>query len=480
MQFERSRSIRRSVQICLLVCFVFALGRLAGWVAGRKAVLDSRKPILAELDRLGAHYYYDYQLIDTESAKLADEGSPDIKKHWLVPLLGRDWFHDVFYVTFAKFKSHRTDGSVATQQSNIADRTLYTLAEMRGLRWLALTGTGISDRGIDSLSMLPKLERLWLSQTQITNAGLEQLASIQSLTHLSIEATPTSDQGLAFVVRLPKLRSLSLGSPLLTAVGLRQLQQARSIEHLYLDRLPVDDSVLAAIAELRQVRTLSLRQTAITDNGLRYLSRLQKLKVLHLDGCRLSDAALRPASEWKGLESISLANTQIGDRGLQFLASCNALKSIEVSDSGCSLGGVIDLLVGKLGRDLPIALKTAFNAKLDSGGNVTSVNLSPVRITDSDIELLSGLQQIQWLAMQNSELTDAGAKRIAELGFPHLRMLKLDNARITDDGLESLSKLTNLRDLHIRQTRITPNALVAMQASKPYLRTYASVLQPKR
>ena len=477
---QLGKSVKRIVQLGLLVCIVFVLGRLGGWIVSRRAVIDSRKPILAELDRLGAHYYYDYQLIDSETSKLADEGSPDIKKHWLVPLLGRDWFHDVFYVTFAKFNSHRTDGSVATQQSNIDDRTLYKLAEMRGLRWLALTGTGISDRGIDSLSMLPKLERLWLSQTQITNAGLEELASMSSLTHLSIEATPTSDQGLAFLVGLPKLRSLILGSPLFTLAGLRQLKQARLIEHLYLDRLPVDDSVLAAIGELHQVQTLSLRQTAITDNGLRYLNQLQKLRELHLDGCRLSDAALGPASEWKGLESISLANTQIGDRGLQFLAGCNALKSIEVSESGCSLGGVIDLLVGKLGRDLPIALKTAFNAKLDNGGNVTSVNLSPVRITDSDIELLSGLQQVQWLAMQNSELTDAGAKRIAELGFPHLRMLKLDNANITDDGLESLSKLTNLRDLHIRQTRITPKALVAMQASKPYLRTYASALLPKK
>jgi len=474
------KSIRKTVLIGLLVCFVFAMGRLAGWIAARKAVVDSRKTILAELDRLGARYYYDYQLIDTETAKLADEGSTDIKKHWLASLFGRDWFHDVFYVTFAKFNSHRTDGSVATQQSNIDDRMLYTLADMQGLRWLALTGTGISDRGINALSMLPKLERLWLSQTQITNAGLEQLAAIQSLTHLSIEATPTSDQGLAFVVRLPKLRSLSLGSPLFTAAGLRQLQQAQSIDHLHLDRLPVDDSVLAAIGELRQVQTLSLRQTAITDNGLRYLGKLHKLKELHLDGCSLSDAALRPASEWKGLESISFANTQIGDQGLQFLAGCNALKSIEVSESACTLKGVIDLLIGILGRDLPMALKTAFNAKLDSGGNVTSVNLSPVRIKDNDIELLSGLQQLQWLAMQNSELTDAGANRIAKLGFPNLRMLKLDNSGISDNGLESLSKLTNLRDLHVRQTRITPKALVAMQASKPYLRTYGSALQPKK
>ena len=471
---QLGKSVKRIVQLGLLVCIVFVLGRLGGWIVSRRAVIDSRKPILAELDRLGAHYYYDYQLIDSETSKLADEGSPDIKKHWLVPLFDRDWFHDVFYVTFAKLDSHRTDGAVAMQQSHIDDRTLLKLSELRGLRWLALTGTGISDLGMVPLSKLLTIERLWLSQTQITNAGLKQLASMSSLTHLSIEATPTSDHGLAFLVGLPKLRSLSLGSPLFTSAGLRQLQQARSIEHLYLDRLPVDDSVLAAIAELRQIRTLSLRQTAITDEGLGYLKRLQKIKELRLDGCRLSDAALLPASEWKELEIISFANTRIGDQGLHFLAGCRALRSIRVSESACTLTGVIDLLVGKLGRDLPKALTTAFDAKLDSGGNVTSVNLSPVRITDSDIELLSGLQQLQWLTMQNNELTDAGARRIAELGFPHLRMLKLDNARITDDGLESLSTLTNLRDLHIRQTLITPQALVAMQASKPFLRIYNS------
>ena len=474
------RSIRRIAPLLLVICCVFLLGRLAGWIGSRRAAIVSRKPILEELDRLGAHYYYDYQLIDPETAKLADEGGPEIKKHWLVPLLGRDWCHDVFYVTFAKFDSHRTDGSVATQQSNVDDRTLQTLAELKGLRWLALTGTAVSDQGIASLTSLPTLERLWLGQTQITNSGLKHLAALPSLTHLAIEATPTSDQGLAFLVGLPKLKSLSLGSPLFTAFGLRQLQRAQLAEYLYLDRLPVDDNVLAAIGELSQIRTLSLRQTAITDNGLRSLSQLRKLKELRLDGCRLSNIALRPASEWKALETISFANTQIGDAGLQFLADCSALKSIEVSESACTLKGIIDLLVGKLGMKLPIALKTAFNAKLDSSGNVMSVNLGPVRMMDNDIELLSGLQQLQWLAMQNSELTDAGAKRISELGFPQLSLLKLDNARITDDGLKSLSALPSLRDLHIQQTRVTPMALAALKAAKPYLRTYNSASQPKR
>lgn len=468
------------VQLGLVVCVVFILGRQAGWISSRRALIDSRKSILTELDLLGAHYYYDYQLIDGETSKLADEDSPEIKKHWLTPLFGRDWFHDVFYVTFAKFKSHRTDGSIATQQINIDDRTLLSLAELRGLRWLALTGTGISDQGIGSLSTMSTLERLWLSQTQITNAGLAQLASLSSLTHLSIEATPTSDQGLGFVVGLPKLKSLSLGSPLFTSAGLRQLQYAKAIEHLYLDRLPVDDSVLAAVGQLTEIRTLSLRQTAITDQGLDYLNQLRKLKELRLDGCQLSDASLRSASKWKSLESISFANTQIGYKGLQFLAGCDALKSIEVSESACTLQGVIDLLVGKLGRNLPNAVKIAFGAKLDSSGNVTSLNLGPVRIADSDIELLSGLQQLQWLAMQNNDLTDAGAKRIAELGFPHLKMLKLDNARITDDGLESLSTLTNLRDLHIRQTQISPKAVLATQVTKPYLRIYNSTPPTKK
>ena len=468
------KSARQIVQMGLVICLVFVLGRLGGWIVNRRAVIDTRKPILAELDRLGAHYYYDYQLIDSEMPKLADEGSPDIKKHWLVPLFGRDWFHDVFYVTFAKLDGHRTDGAAAMQQSKIDDRTLLELSELQGLRWLALTGTGISDSGMVTLSKQLALERLWVSQTQITDAGLKQLASMGSVTHLSIEVTPTSDHGLAFLVGLPKLRSLSLGSPLFTSAGLRQLQQARSIEHLYLDFLPVDDSVLAAIGELRQIRTLSLRQTAITDEGLDRLKGLQKIKELRLDGCRLSDAALLPASEWKELEILSLANTRIGDQGLRFLAGCNALQTIRVSESACTLTGVLDLLVGKLGRDLAKALTTAFNAKLDRGGNVTSVNLSSVRITDGDIELLSGLQQLQWLTMQNNELTDAGARRIAELGFSHLKMLKLDDARITDDGLASLSTLTNLRDLHIGKTRITPQALVAMQASKPFLRIYLS------
>jgi len=453
---------------------VFTCGRLAGWYSIRRAQLEARRPILAELDRLGAHYYYDYQLLDADTAALADEGSPQLRKHWLAPIFGRDWFHDVFYVTFAKFDSHRKDGAVATQQSNIDDRTIGSLVELRGLRWLALTGTGISDSGTKALAAMPSLERLWLSQTKITDTGLKQLGSLSTLTHVSLEATPTSDRGLTYLERLTKLRSLSLGSPFFTPAGLKQLEKIKSLESLYLDRMPVDDSVIEAIGQLKQLHTLSIRQTAITDRGLGALKGLDHLKELHIDGCQISDQSLRAASHWTQLETISFTNTSIGDPGLQFLASCSKIRSIRLAQSGCTLRGVLDLLVGKMGMKLPTALKMTFDTSLDAEGQVVSVNLNSVRISDQDIDLLAELQKLEWLDMQDSEITDAGAARLAELGFPQLRLLKVDNSKITNSGFLAICSLKNLRDLHIRHTGVTSQAIESMRESKPFLRVYSA------
>ncbi len=112
------------LQLLIALVLVFATARVAGWFFSRKAVVDVQRPILAELDQQESHYYYDYQLVDATEGTLADREDRRIRKHWLSELLGDAYFHEVFYITFAKFSSHRKDGSVATQQNNIDNRYL--------------------------------------------------------------------------------------------------------------------------------------------------------------------------------------------------------------------------------------------------------------------------------------------------------------------------------------------------------------------
>lgn len=465
--------------LVLLLCLVFVAGRIAGWASQRNASLAIRREILAELERLGAHYYYDYQLLDAQTMILADDNHPSARKHWLAERWGKDFFHDVFYVTFAKINAQPQAGvnsPAAKHVAEVDDRMLQALGDLSELRWLALTGSAITDNGLKALSRLPRIERLWVGQTNITDVGLQRLASIPTLTHLWIEATPTSDRGLAALVKLPNLKSLSLGSPLFTATGLRQLREAKSLEQLFLDQLPVDDQVLEALGNLNQLRLLSIRQSRITDLGLKSLSKLQNLQELHLDGCRLSDAGLAVASSWPNLEKLSITNTPLGDGGLQHLAGCKKLKSLLVGSTTCSLSGVLDLTVNRLGRSLPEGLKTAFDTKLSPSGDVVSLNLSSVPVSDNELEHLRGLPKLQWLDIRHSRLTDAGAQQLVDLGFRDLQLLKLDDCEVTDVGVRALASLAGLRDLHVRQTRVTQAMVDELRKSKPSLRIYREPL----
>jgi internalin A len=466
-------SMKRLLQLAIALAAVFVISRGAGWYLHRQAILERRKPILAELDRLQAHYYYDYQLVDADSEKLVDANSLDVKQDVLSRIFGREFCHDLFYVTFAKFSSHRKDGSVAAKQSNIDDKALAELVqELQELKWLALIGTGVTDAGIAKLRALPSLERVWLSQTQITDAGIQQLSDIQSLTHLAIEATPTSDRCLVMLSKLPKLKSLSIGSPYFSPDGLRQLQSLKALEHLYLDRLPLDDQAAQAIGELKRLRTLSIRQTAITDIGLRALVKLENLHELHIDGCRITDDGLNAARNWKDLEILTLTNTPIGDRGIKMLGNCKKLKSLRVNHSACTLPGILELFQSELNMELPKALQAVFETKLDQHGNVVSINLSPVQINDADVDLLAQLPELQWLEMQPSNLTDEGAAKIVDVGFPKLQLLKIDQSKITDTGFRSLCRLKKLRDIHLRGTAVSPAAVEEAVANNNSLRVY--------
>lgn len=91
------------------------------------------------------------------------------------------------------------------------DAGLAKLAALAAnLRWLDLTGTGVTDKGLAQLAAMPHLTRLSLARTTVTNEGLAQLALLGELEYLNLYGTPVSDAGLEYLKPLHKLRQLYL------------------------------------------------------------------------------------------------------------------------------------------------------------------------------------------------------------------------------------------------------------------------------
>ena len=178
------------------------------------------------------------------------------------------------------------------------------------VRELSLSGTRVTDQGLNQLRGLKQLERLSLSGCSVTDQGLAQLGDVP-LRFLELRSSPLTGSGLSGL-HADTLETLILdSSEALTAEGLAgSLPTLTHLETLSLNRSSgVDARVLAAIGRIEGLESLSLSfsRGTVDDEGLGHLSNLERLKHLDLSGAAgLTNAGLR---QLKGLSLETLTLT---------------------------------------------------------------------------------------------------------------------------------------------------------------------------
>jgi hypothetical protein len=94
----------------------------------------------------------------------------------------------------------------ATNLPGFRDEWTRYFAAFPKLRQIGLSGTPLSDAGLDSLKDIAELDALILSGTKITDAGLAQLAGCKKLQLLAVDGTGVTRAGIAALRKaLPQL-----------------------------------------------------------------------------------------------------------------------------------------------------------------------------------------------------------------------------------------------------------------------------------
>ena len=94
----------------------------------------------------------------------------------------------------------------------------------------------------------------------------------------------------------------------------------------------------------------------------------------------------------------------------------------------------------------------------DARGNIVTVDLTGVWVSDADLERLSGLANLNRLVLAHTRVTDAGFAHLAAL--KNVRELDCYYAEFfTADALAHLSEWQSLERLVLRGTRVTSKAL---------------------
>jgi hypothetical protein len=110
---------------------------------------------------------------------------------------------------------------------------------------------------------------------------------------------------------------------------------------------------------------------------------------------------------------------------------------------------------------------------LAANTNLISVNFSLAgsKIDDAALESLKGVsEQLVWLNLANTSVTDAGLKSLA--GLKNLRRLHLERTGVGDEGLASVKNLGELTYLNLYSTKVTDKGLASITGLKKLKNVY--------
>ncbi len=392
-------------------------------------------------------------------------------------------------------RNHRVK-SVALVNVGPIDTALGFAASLPALTELevvALPWQQFSDAGLSRLRGMSRLEQLQLVGPRISDHGVGYLAGLKNLHELSIDA-PITDASLPALGGLKQLRLLDLYGTRVTGVGLSQLTGLDQLEFLNLDRTQMGDAGAPALAQLTALRTLLLRGTRITDDGLVQLALLPNLERLYLDGTRVTEM---------GLGRLA------GDVDPQLMTFTGAVQLRELSLRGApnlrgdNLQGLaniyglpyfrkLDITNTPLTRDptkvrqLARAEQTAEHwrgvqgigsvgpiVRFDENLNLMGLYFTPPAFSASN-NVLNELydyppETLQELSLRDALLRNTDLARLSRL--TNLRRLNLYRTRISNEGLQHLQSLPNLRELILAEgdALITAEGEDALRTALPEL-----------
>jgi hypothetical protein len=134
----------------------------------------------------------------------------------------------------------RPISTVDLHHSKVNDADLEQLRIMAPrLRSLTLSGTDITDAGMQSIGKMPMMQTLLLNETRVSDAGLQQVQRLTEMRQLSLYHTHVTDEGLVYLKGLSNLNELTLSGAHITDHGVMQLTGLRNLRHLTLSQTGV-------------------------------------------------------------------------------------------------------------------------------------------------------------------------------------------------------------------------------------------------
>src|SRR2546428_9638117 len=242
-----------------------------------------------------------------------------------------------------------------------------------------------------------------LARTWATDADIEQIASAKSLKRLDLSLTYVSDRGIERLKGLDRLEELNLyAAEFITDAALAFLRGNRQLKRLSLRGTDVTDTSLAYVAELSNLKSLDISFTQITDVGLEHLASLPQLEELNLGGNKISGVGLHVLKLLPKLRKLSFYGIQRRNAGWCWAPVVTDLEL----DTIALLGGLEDLNIG-----FGVALGTARPDDPGPADRAAECRIAGgTRVTDLGVSKLASLKRLRHLDVSGAAITGNGVK----------------------------------------------------------------------
>lgn len=332
-------------------------------------------------------------------------------------------------------------------------RTLEPLSKLNNLKYLDVSGTGITD--IIPLRNLTKLETLICSRTEISS--LEPLKYSTDLKELIANSTKISD--LSILSNFSRLEKLYINStPVYQLVPLKGIKDLRfastaitnlnsisdvsSLIHLDCSSTNVKD--LSPISRANNLQSLNIDYTAVAD--LSPLSGLTKLEVLMCNNTPLR--SLDPLAGLPLLQKVYCDDTPITQEdATRFMMVNTQVLVIYESEQLQTWWAELDEYWKTIFNQY-VTIDTLTKEKLAEIANLADIDISN-KTEITSLEPLSRLKNLRKLNCANTSVTSLAPLK----GLMDLQNLDCSGTLV--DSLGALSDSRNLSILNIDKTRVS-------------------------
>jgi hypothetical protein len=167
------------------------------------------------------------------------------------------------------------------------------------------------------------------------------------------------------------------------------------------------------------------------------------------DLARPLDDVLRELGTQRGIKTLHLGGPTITDKGLASVAELTDLRELVIWWAA----GITDAGVRRLKR-LPML-------------RMVDISLSP--LSDESLREFAELPALEDLHLQGKEFSNRGMIDLSRAKGLKSLVLRMAVSEISDEGLEHLQGLKNLRRLHLEKTNISAQAKARMLKAVPSL-----------